>query len=45
MTCSGCSPQGWLGNRETPLFTGKGPLRCARMSGTLLAWATDSGLR
>jgi hypothetical protein len=37
--------QGWLGSKETVLFTGRGPIRCARMSGTLLAWATDSGLR
>lgn len=41
---AGCQ-QGWLGNKETALFTGRGPLRCARMSGTLLAWTTDTGLR
>ena len=42
-----CLPglQGWLGAKETPLFTGRGPVHCARMAGTLLAWATDSGLR
>ena len=39
------SVQGWLGNKETALFQGKGALRSARMSGTLLAWASDSGLR
>ncbi|KAI3429426.1 hypothetical protein D9Q98_005520 [Chlorella vulgaris] len=39
------SSKGWLGNKETPLFTGRGAVHCARMSGTLLAWATDSGLR
>ncbi|EFN59982.1 hypothetical protein CHLNCDRAFT_133107 [Chlorella variabilis] len=39
------SSKGWLGNKETALFTGRGPLRCARMSGTLLAWTTDTGLR
>ncbi|KAL4447636.1 hypothetical protein ABPG75_004855 [Micractinium tetrahymenae] len=39
-----CS-KGWLGNKETALFQGKGLLRCARMSGTLLAWASDNGLR
>ncbi|PSC74814.1 vacuolar sorting-associated 41-like protein [Micractinium conductrix] len=39
-----CS-KGWLGSKETVLFRGKGAVRCARMAGTLLAWATDSGLR
>lgn len=39
------APQGWLGSKETVLFRGKGAVRCARMAGTLLAWATDSGLR
>lgn len=27
------------------MYAGKGPIRCARMSGTLLAWATDTGVR
>ena len=37
--------QGWLGAKETILYTGKGAVHCARMAGTLLAWATDTGVR
>lgn len=37
--------QGWLGNSETTLFRGQGPIHRARLSGTLLAWATNTGLR
>ncbi|KAK2079677.1 hypothetical protein QBZ16_002072 [Prototheca wickerhamii] len=37
--------KGWLGNSETTLFRGQGPIHCARLSGTLLAWATNTGLR
>jgi len=39
------SSKGWLGHSETVLFRGRGPVHIARMSGTLLAWATDSGIR
>jgi len=39
------SSKGWLGNTETILFQGRGPVFTARMAGTLLAWATESGLR
>ena len=39
------SSKGWLGNTETVLFQGRGRVHTARMAGTLLAWATDSGLR
>lgn len=39
------APQGWLGAKETILYGGKGPVHCARMSGTLLAWATSTGIR
>jgi vacuolar protein sorting-associated protein 41 len=39
------SSKGWLGNTETILFQGRGRVYTARMSGTLLAWATESGLR
>lgn len=44
--CMPCAlPQGWLGAKETILYGGKGPVHCARMSGTLLAWATSTGIR
>ncbi len=39
------SSKGWLGNTETMLFQGRGKVHVAKMAGTLLAWATDSGLR
>lgn len=39
------SSKGWLGNSETMLFQGRGRVHSVRMSGTLLAWATDTGVR
>lgn len=45
VSCHVVLPQGWLGAKETILYGGKGPVHCARMSGTLLAWATSTGIR
>lgn len=44
-SCHDVLPQGWLGAKETILYGGKGPVHCTRMSGTLLAWATSTGIR
>ncbi len=37
--------RGWLGAAETVLFRGRGPVLAARAAGSLLAWATATGVR
>lgn len=34
--------KGWLGNKETVLHDGEGPIWCVEWRGTLIAWANDA---
>lgn len=37
--------KGWLGARETSLYSGSSPIWTIRWSGPFVAWATDEGVR
>lgn len=37
--------KGWLGNKETILHSGEGPIRSAEWKNNLVAWSNDTGIR
>ena len=37
--------QGWLGNRDTVLHSGDGPISCVRWAGSLIAWTSPAGTK
>ncbi|GAA5908809.1 Vps41p [Sporobolomyces salmoneus] len=39
------SEKGWLGHKETVLYSGEGPIWATEWRGTLIAWASDAGVR
>ncbi|GAA5823614.1 hypothetical protein JCM5353_005076 [Sporobolomyces roseus] len=39
------SEKGWLGHKETVLYSGEGPIWTTEWRGTLIAWASDAGIR
>ncbi|GAA6021958.1 hypothetical protein JCM11491_000307 [Sporobolomyces phaffii] len=39
------SEKGWLGHKETVLYSGEGPIWATEWRGTLIAWASDAGIR
>ncbi|GAA5842868.1 hypothetical protein JCM3766R1_005688 [Sporobolomyces carnicolor] len=39
------SEKGWLGHKETVLYSGEGPIWTTEWRGTLIAWASDAGVR
>lgn len=36
------SEKGWLGHKETVLYSGEGPIWTTEWRGTLIAWASDA---
>ncbi|GAA5924717.1 Vps41p [Sporobolomyces koalae] len=39
------SEKGWLGHKEAVVYSGEGPIWAAEWRGTLIAWASDAGVR
>ncbi|KWU41462.1 vacuolar protein sorting-associated protein 41, partial [Rhodotorula sp. JG-1b] len=39
------SEKGWLGQKDVTLYSGEGPIWAAEWRGTLIAWASDAGVR
>ena len=37
--------QGWLGNKDTVVHAGEGPVHIARWAGLAIAWANNAGVR
>ncbi len=43
--CTAVYVQGWLGNKDTILHSGEGPIQEIKWSGSLISWANDLGVK